>query len=177
MTKMRRSWITINPDFDARGKRDRILKAVRALSKVPVFQDISARLSAVEQFRKQCVEDDQQLSARSRAFLLVIADLVDQGWSCRIRSNIVQIARPADEEPDRDRIRTQLHVQRDRYLQRSPVLDFVRAMERRRLFLGQWTSILTPCSRSEQRLQFFVPSDSPVHPSCCAFGEVRAHWT
>jgi hypothetical protein len=143
MTKMRRSWITINPDFDARGKRDRILKAVRALSKVPVFQDISARLSAVEQFRKQCVEDDQQLSARSRAFLLVIADLVDQGWSCRIRSNIVQIARPADEEPDRDRIRTQLHVQRDRYLQRSPVLDFVRAMERRRLFLGQWTSIFS----------------------------------
>lgn len=143
MTQKRRSWITISPDFDSGGKRDRMLEAVRALSRVPGFDDISARLSAVEQFRKQHIENYRQLPARSRAFLMVLADLVDQGWSCRVQSNLMQIARPADEEPDRDRIRLQLHVQRNRYLQRSPVQDFITSMERRRLFRGQWTSIFS----------------------------------
>lgn len=143
MTKNRRTWITIRPDFDPRGKRVEMLEAIRTLSRVPGFDDISARLSAVEQFRKHHVEDYQQLPAGSRAFLLVLADLVNQGWSCRVQSNLVQIARPADEEPDRERIRMQLHVQRDRYLQRLPVQDFIKSMERRRLFRGQWTSIFS----------------------------------
>ena len=37
----------------------------------------------------------------------------------------------------------QLHVQRDRYLSRRPVREFVRGMEKRRIFRGKWVSIFS----------------------------------
>jgi len=141
MTK-RKAWITIDADIGSQTERDRALLMVRSLSAVPTYKELPARLLAIDQLRKECASA-KRTSARLQAFCLVLTDLVDQGWACRVRNNAIQIARPIDEAPDRDRIRLQLHVQRDRYLDRKPVKEFIRSMERRRLFRGQWVSIFS----------------------------------
>jgi hypothetical protein len=138
----KRVWLNISPNSTGHSERDRMLEIVRSFSKVPNYDDLLARLAAVGQLRREYAPS-KPTPARLRAFCLVLADLVDQGWSCRVRGDEVQIARPIDEEPDRDRIRLQLHVQRDRYLERPPVREFIRSMERRRLFRGKWISIFS----------------------------------
>jgi hypothetical protein len=81
------------------------------------------------------------------AALHVLADLVKQGWRVRVAKGSVEVARPVDAVNDgeglRERVRRQLHAQRDEQLRQRSVREFIHSMETRRLFGDQFVSIFS----------------------------------
>ena len=81
-----------------------------------------------------------------RAALLVLRDLVRQGWRIRIRRGVVEVAQPdkgAIAGAEKDRVRAQLNVERDGQLRHPAVRAFVRGMETRRIHNGRAFSIFS----------------------------------
>jgi hypothetical protein len=139
-----KTWVPFLPEFRSNSDKEEFIELARTLAGVPSFADLPARLQAVDQVRGEFAgARSHNKSSMLKAAVLVLCDLVDQGWSCRSRSGQVKVARAIDYELDRDHVRMQLHVQRDRYLSRRPVREFVRSMEKRRIFKGKWVSIFS----------------------------------
>lgn len=72
----------------------------------------------------------------------VLGDLVQQGWVLQFRRHHLWGQRPLS-GMSRDALRQRLLVRRDEQLSKSSVRDFVRGMERWRLYRGERTSILS----------------------------------
>lgn len=75
---------------------------------------------------------------------MVLADLVAHGWLCRVTAGTVEISAPTNSSDfalERDRVRRQLHVERNRQLETPAVRTFIAGMERRRFYRGAWVSI------------------------------------
>jgi len=139
-----KTWVPFLPEFGSNSDKEEFIELARTLAGVPSFADLPARLQAVDQVRAEFAgARSHNKSSMLKAAVLVLCDLVDQGWSCRSRSGQVKVARAIDYELDRDHVRMQLHVQRDRYLSRRPVREFVLSMEKRRIFKGKWVSIFS----------------------------------
>ena len=80
--------------------------------------------------------------SRLRAATLVLRDLVSQGWRLRVVHDVVEIAQPDDRDTtlhEKERVRAQLNIERDRQLSHSAARAFIRSMERR----GACTEIAT----------------------------------
>jgi hypothetical protein len=84
------------------------------------------------------------IALETRAVVSLLCDLAGQQWYLRVRCGEVQLA-PPDKLDSADARRAQLRrallIERDAQLRKPPVRHFVREMERRRLFGGQWHSI------------------------------------
>ena len=81
------------------------------------------------------------------AAIHVLADLVKQGWAVRLCGDQIEIARlengSGDNDETRERIRGQLHAERDEQLRQPATRSFVRSMEARQLFGDQFVSIFS----------------------------------
>jgi hypothetical protein len=77
----------------------------------------------------------------------VLADLAKQGWGVRLLGQEIEISRPESgatgKEETRDRIRGQLHADRDEQLRQSATRSFIRSMEAKQLFGDQFVSIFS----------------------------------
>jgi hypothetical protein len=83
---------------------------------------------------------------RLRASILVLRDLARQGWRIRVRRSTVEVAKPDREVAtvaEKDRVRTQLNVERDEQLRAPAVRAFVKSMEVRRVHRGKAVSIFS----------------------------------
>jgi hypothetical protein len=72
--------------------------------------------------------------------------LLRQGWRVRFRKGGVEVAQPDQHElviAEKDRVRTQLKVERDEQLAQLPVRAFIRSMEVRRIHGGRAVSIFS----------------------------------
>src|SRR5687767_8015132 len=76
----------------------------------------------------------------------VLCDLVAQGWLLRVDQDGISTHPPATNgvvADDKDRIRAAHVVERDAQLRHPAVRKFIREMERRRIFGGEWHSVFS----------------------------------
>ena len=125
------------------------LAFARRLADVPEFESDQERNAAIEAFRRQAVKEKNKCDAAGRQPLLaamhVLADLAKQGWSVVVSSGEVEISRDengvAQGEEARERVRGQLHAERDEQLRQPAVAGFVKSMEVKQLFNNRFMSI------------------------------------
>jgi hypothetical protein len=89
---------------------------------------------------------DAEDAAALRAAVLVILDLARQGWEIRVDRSKVSIRQPDPERAlhaEKERVRAQLHVERDEQLGNEAVQTFIRSMETRRVHGGRWVSVFS----------------------------------
>lgn len=146
MTQPRRQWIPFSPAVDTAAEWGELLLHARGLARAAELGDTVARLGAVDELRHSLAGRHVGVctSAAVRAAVLLMADLIAQGWSCRVRRREVWMAKPepaSDLVAERERLGQQLHVERDRQLQASAVQEFLAKVERRRFHRGRWVSI------------------------------------
>lgn len=76
----------------------------------------------------------------------ILCDLVGQGWTATVRRTVLRLYPPPDAgspAEEKARIRAAHLVERDAQLALPPVRKFIASMEARRLFKGQWRSVLS----------------------------------
>jgi hypothetical protein len=151
MSHERSDWQTLSPSFHRPASvRPVFLEHARKLLKVCDATSSDARLvlqDLVESFEESSpswpAKDRQILIAAGR----VLTDLVEQGWSLRVRSGVVSVRPPAEIQADplaeKERIRQQELVKRDEQLRQPAVQEFTRGMEKRRLYNGRFVSIFS----------------------------------
>ena len=92
----------------------------------------------------QCKGPDRQAQIAGG---LVLSDLAIQGWDIRVRKDQVLVKPPAPIDNDRPaekaRIRRQELIKRDAQLRKPAVREFLRSMERTRLFDQKFVSIFS----------------------------------
>ena len=99
----------------------------------------------------------------------ILLDLVGQGWSIAVRSQLIRL-RPAADGPSKDVIRQRHLIERDAQLREKSVAEFIQNMERRTLTSKGWHSIYS-VMRDGQELatalkQMSRPAISPTEISC-----------
>jgi hypothetical protein len=103
------------------------------------------------------------------AAIHVLADVVKQGWRVRVAGRRVEVARPNDVNDTgdalRERVRSQLHAERDEQLRQGSVREFIRFMEARRFFEGQFVSIFS-LMRDGRFNPFHVERYADQRPTC-----------
>jgi uncharacterized protein DUF4338 len=136
------------PRFGIAASRRTLAAYARAISrarKIDEYEEAvdEVRCSFVENLGASRHQDRQVLLAA----LLVLADLATQGWHVRVRRGVVEVRAPApvgcDRAAEKARIRRQELVKRNAQLREAAVEDFVRSMERSRLFNGRFTSVFS----------------------------------
>jgi hypothetical protein len=140
-------WIDFSPYIPERKDKIQFLNCVDPLIKAAT-DNLSLRLKAAEELREDLGGRVGQATVPTvvRAACLVLADLIAHGWKCRIRNEVIEVARPSEADnliKERERVQHQLHVERNRQLQSQSVREFVESMERRRLYDGRWISIFS----------------------------------
>ena len=77
----------------------------------------------------------------------VLADLSKQGWAVSVSGKEIEITREENGavtgDEARERIRGQLHAERDEQLRQPATAAFIRSMEARQLFQGQFASVFS----------------------------------
>ena len=87
------------------------------------------------------------VAAHVRLVVSVLCDLRQQGWQIRVQADAVEVAVPHDDTTDpmisKARVRASHLLDRDEQLRHPAVQKFVRGMERRRLWKGEWHSVVS----------------------------------
>jgi hypothetical protein len=127
------------------------LDFARQLASLPEFESAKERNAAIEACRRRAVKSKSKCDALGRQALLasihVLADLAKQGWLVSLSGDEIEIVRTensvvcADEA--RERIRSQLHAERDEQLRQPATAAFIKSMEARQLFKDQFVSIFS----------------------------------
>lgn len=105
----------------------------------------------IEVYRRQALQNLGPCAAEARPLVVaaihVLADLAKQGWEVRAVGKRIQLGRPADGADDgdfsREHLRSRHEAERDEQLRQPAAAEFVRSMERRRLFGNQFVSIFS----------------------------------
>lgn len=148
MSSVEASWTTLQPSLKTRPSKDALIAQARVLTRVTKEEDPEQALEKARfTFRakvRACKRSDRQALLATG---LVISDLVAQGWLVRVRSNRIEVAPPVplngDQRAEKGRIRHQELVKRDAQLREASVQEFLRSVERRRLFEGRFVSIFS----------------------------------
>ena len=145
-------WSTFDPEFP------------EACTGLSVLADFASELAAIEEVSRGRDRNGSIEACRKRALAAkgkcdtpgrqvyvaavhVLADLVKQGWTVRLNASQIEISRlengSEDIDETRDRIRGQLHAERDEQLRQTATRSFVRSMEARQLFGEHFVSIFS----------------------------------
>ena len=141
-----RVWLKFAPTVVTTADWHHVLRYARELADGSDFENHRARLAAVDGIRRDLVHVRPRSGASLivRAAVLVLADLITHGWLCRVTDGSVEISAPessSDLALERERVRRQLHVERNRQLGTPAVRAFIASMERRRFHREGWVSI------------------------------------
>ncbi len=133
------------PDIELRGVFLRSVQEFVDASKGPDSETATEDLrdAFIQEIKAGGHPDRQALLAS----VLVVADLLQQGWQVRVRGQTVSLRPPAElsEDPgaEKVRIRRQEMLKRDAQLQEPAVRKFIAAIERPRFFNGKLVSIFS----------------------------------
>ncbi|MBI1916464.1 MAG: DUF4338 domain-containing protein [Planctomycetes bacterium] len=127
------------------------LDFARKLAALPGYDSDKERNAAIEVCRRRAIKDKGKCDSPGRQPLLaamhVLADLAKQGWSVGISGEEIKISREENGavkgDEARERIRSQLHAERDEQLRQPAATAFIRSMEARQLFEGQCLSVFS----------------------------------
>jgi hypothetical protein len=127
------------------------LDFARQLSDLPKFESDKERNAAIEACRRRAVKGKTKCDSPGRqpflAAMHVLADLVKQGWSVSISRDQIEIARAeidiVQAHEVRERVRSQLHAERDEQLRQPATIAFIKSMEACRFFKDQFVSIFS----------------------------------
>ncbi len=116
------------------------------LSGLPPMGVNRQRNEAVEFRRKEALRAAARCEPKGRQALVVaihvLADLAKQGWAVRVADGQIEVLRrEAGEADSRERVRNQLHAERDEQLRQPATREFVQSMEAVRVFKGRFVSI------------------------------------
>lgn len=141
------TWIPFNPVLTSSHSHRQYLHYAIDLSETSAVQEPVEKLMSIERIRGEATEGrNKSLSSDVRSALLILADLIAQGWACRVHQSKIEVARPFSSRVlnhERNRVRRQLLVERDRQLRAQAVRAFITRMERRRFYRGHWVSIFS----------------------------------
>jgi hypothetical protein len=148
MSSVETSWTALQPSLKTRPSKDALVAQARVLSRVIKEEDSEQALeTARAAFRdkiRTCKRSDRQALLANG---LVISDLAAQGWQVRVRAKRIEVAPPValngDQRAEKVRIRRQELVKRDAQLRETSVQEFLRSVERKRLFDGRFVSIFS----------------------------------
>ena len=145
-------WSPFEPNFPEAGNGRSVFadyaRELAALQDMPKGRErnlaIESRRRRARKERVKCAADARQVYI---AAVHVLADLVKQGWSVRISRARLEISRresgASGSDENRERIRNQLHAERDEQLLQPATKAFIRSMEARQLFGDQFVSIFS----------------------------------
>ncbi len=146
------TWSVFEPSFPKAGNGPSVFADfARELATLAALPKGRERNVAIESRRRRAIRNRAKCDAAARqvyaAATHVLADLIKQGWDIRISGSRIEISRPengpSDSEENRERIRNQLHAERDEQLLQPATKAFIRSMEARQLFGGQFVSIFS----------------------------------
>jgi len=140
------NWVKIEPRLHMPRSRVAVLDFIRRLSRID-SGDEERIDDALDEFllgaSKWATKDRQRLWTLAH----VLSDIARQGWGLRVRGKDLSVQPPSEIETDpiaeKLRVRRQEQIKRDEQLRQSAVREFVRSMERRRLFNGRFVSIFS----------------------------------
>src|SRR5262249_39309200 len=141
-------WTELRPTFRRKASRDAFLAHGRTLGRLSKDDEYEERVDDLRSSFASIVRasrwsDRQVLLAAG----LVVTDLAMQGWELRVRGRRLHTRPPAqlsdDRAAEKARIRRQELVKRDAQLRQAAVQQFLKSMERTRLFNGMFTSIFS----------------------------------
>lgn len=146
--EMDSSWTELRPPLRNKASREVFSAHACALARVPTNNEYE---EALEEVRGSFVESVRSSRRSDRQILLtaglVLADLAMQGWQLRVRRGRVNIQPPSqvidDRAAEKARIRRQELVKRDAQLRQPAVQNFLRSMERSRVFKGKFISVFS----------------------------------
>lgn len=145
-------WLPFEPTFPEGSDGAALLADfARELMAIPDSGDDKERNAAVEGSRQRALKRRSKCDAAGRQYLVaavsVLADLAKQGWAVRASDGDIKIGRNGnggeDADEARERIRGQLHAERDQQLRQPAAAAFIRSMEAKRLFDGQFVSVFS----------------------------------
>ena len=124
---------------------------VRELMGLSGSETDKERNAAIETCRRKMIRGKHKCDAVGRqsfvAAVHVLSDLAKQGWSISVKKKLIEITRQENGViaggNARERVRGQLHAERDEQLQQPAVTTFVKAMEAKQLFNQQFVSIFS----------------------------------
>jgi hypothetical protein len=142
-------WLPFSPTFREGGAAHQsLLRYAATLACVGSTKSEEDRIEAAERLRRRelrSATDSKIAEAQPLvAAVHVLTDLVKQGWSLRVVGATIEVARPPDEDKAeglRERVRSQLHAERDEQLRQPAAREFIRAMETRRYLGDQGVSV------------------------------------
>ena len=115
------------------------------------FETDKERNAVIEACRRRGLKSKTKCDGPGRQSLVaamhVLADLVKQGWAVSVTEDEIEISREENGvvtgDEARERIRGQLHAERDEQLRQPAVAAFIRGIEAKQLFSGQFVSIFS----------------------------------
>ncbi len=127
------------------------LDFARHIAELGAFESDKERNVAVEACRRRAVKAKNKCDAAGRqafvAAVNVLADLARQGWSVVVSGDAVEIRREENGavqgEDGRERVRGQLHAERDEQLREPATAAFIRSMEVKQLSNHKFRSIFS----------------------------------
>jgi hypothetical protein len=141
-------WQPFKPSLSENGSALPILlRFASAFAVVSESETGEERNPAAERLRRCALAATADCKGAERQPLIaaihVLADLVKQRWSVRVADATIEIARPETDGDEglRERVRGQLHAERDEQLRQPAVREFVLGMQKRRLFVDQFVSV------------------------------------
>lgn len=147
------AWTALNPPFRKKGKSaDLFIAYARLLSRLRTSaEDDGAVAARINKARQKFIDSLTTSPLKDKPALLaaglVLTDLVIQGWPIRIRNRVVEVRPPEAVEgngaSEKGRVRRQELVKRDAQLRQPATIEFIRSMERARVFGDGFVSIFS----------------------------------
>jgi hypothetical protein len=179
------SWIPFFPTDLSATARKRLLDLAREIRGIGGTENVSERNQLLEQVRRRIgnqrprrpARDDQRQIAASH----ILLDIAKQGWLINPEEGVILLARPTnplDPEADRQRIRQQLHAERDEQLRQESVRLFVRSMETARFHNGKSVSIFSLMRDGRELAEKLQQREVAIQPFIQHVrGEEKCEWT
>ena len=142
-------WISIQPALMADAQARNLLRTVvRRLIGVGGNGTAAAAIASIrDEHTAAAMDHSAEWAADLILCINVLCDLRAQGWSFRNAGRAIKALPPllhlGSVEGEKTRVRNAHLVERDAQLSQPAVRRFVRDMERRRLFRGEWHSIFS----------------------------------
>jgi len=143
-------WFNISPHVATPSAAKQLLQRVRALMQEDVGGAAATHVAKPRARSRRATGKTVRIKPQDRVaidtVIVVLRDLMRQGWALRVKHGHVELAAPAqlaDRAAEKSRVQQQLLVERDEQLRELPVRDFVASMERRRLHNGKFVSIFS----------------------------------
>lgn len=143
------AWLNVTPAplWSLKNTRSTLRCVARRLARIG---QSSSRSMSVEAVRQAGVARASTCNGRIAVPLTfcvhVLCDLSAQGWTLRVTRDRIMALAPAngvDPLSEKARVRAAHMLERDAQLRQPAVRNFIRELERRRLFKGAWHSIFS----------------------------------